>query len=176
MMREYHHKNIRLPAAAYIGQKAYFITLCSANRRKVFTDPKSCNYLLQLLKDESAVRGFAIPAYCLMPDHLHLLAHGLQESSDLLSFVKSFRLKSSRAYARNSGNTLWEKKFFDHILRSPISLESVAWYIWMNPIRAGLSKSVGEYPFAGPFPDAESFRKQPEKIWEPDWKRGPLGL
>jgi putative transposase len=171
MPNQFHHKSIRLLATAYIGTKAYFVTLCAADRRKVFTNPGACNSLLHVLREESSVRGFVVPAYCLMPDHLHFLAHGLQATSDLLSFVKSFRIKTSRAYSRETGRILWQKKFFDHILRSTICLESVAWYIWVNPVRSGLSKSVEEYPFAGSFTNAEPFRKKPERIWEPEWDR-----
>ena len=171
MPNQFHHKSIQLSHAAYIGAKAYFLTLCAVDRHKAFTNPDTCYSLLDLLREESSLRDFVIPAYCLMPDHLHFLAHGLQGTSDLLSFAKSFRIKSSRTYSHETGRVLWQKKFFDHILRSTISLESVAWYIWMNPIRAGLAINVGEYPFAGSFTNAEPFRKKPEKIWEPEWAR-----
>ena len=117
------------------------------------------------------LRGFAIRAYCLMPDHLHFLASGSAANSNFLMFMKSFRIKSSRTHMRLTGKALWQKKFYDRILRSGESLESVAWYIWMNPVRAGLSKNVGEYPFAGSFTIPEPFRVRPEKEWKPEWKR-----
>jgi putative transposase len=166
----FHHKDIRLPAAAYVGSKAYFVTLCAAGRHSVFTAERICECLLHLLREESAARGFAIPAYCLMPDHLHFLAEGLYPSSNLLSFVKSFRIKSSRIYAGLTSEVLWQKKFYDHILRTSVSLESVAWYIWMNPVRASLATQVGEFPFAGSFTETNPFREPPTEIWKPAGK------
>lgn len=166
----FHHKNIRLPAAAYLGIRAYFVTLCTAERRKVFNNVQSCRSLLNILRQESEQRHFSIPAYCLMPEHLHFLACGLHAESELLPFVKSFRIKSSRAYARAADGLLWQKKFYDHILRSIVSLESVAWYIWLNPVRARLVASAKEFPYSGSFTNAEIFGTPPKGIWKPKWK------
>ena len=170
MESAFQHRNIRLPIQDYLGKKTYFITICCADRRKIFTSPENCSDLLRLLDKESALRLFAIPAYCLMPDHLHFLACGLTATSNFLAFMKSFRIKSSRQYMRVTGGQLWQKKFYDHVLRSEESLDSVAWYIWMNPVRAGLSKDIGEFPFAGSYTIRDPFRLKPEKGWKPEWK------
>ena len=166
----FHHKNIRLPRQEYRGQKAYFITLCAANRRASFLNPETNRETLAILQHESTRHGFAILAYCLMPDHLHFLADGLTSHSDLTAFLKSFRIKSSRFCMRQTGQILWQKKFYDHILRSTESVESVAWYIWLNPVRAGLAERAGEFPFAGSFAIANPFREPPETPWTPCWK------
>jgi REP element-mobilizing transposase RayT len=166
----FRHKNIRLAATSYVGLKAYFVTLCSDGRRTVFNHGQTCRNVLNLLRQEVQAKCFSIPAYCLMPDHLHFLACGLHEKSYLLSLVKSFRIKSSRAYARAFGDVLWQKKFFDRILRSSVSLESVAWYIWLNPVRAGLVITAKAYPYSGSFTNAELFGMPPTQIWRPEWK------
>jgi hypothetical protein len=44
---------------------------------------------------------------------------------------------------------LWQPSFFDHVVRSEQSVIGIAAYILANPIRAGLSTALGEYPFAG---------------------------
>jgi putative transposase len=144
----YFHKNIRLSHGSYIGRQFYFVTLCCCDRRQVFSDATSCCWLLQVLRAESAARGFAVRAYCVMPDHVHFLAEGLLPSSNLTDFVRAFKIKTSRAYRRDSSQTLGQKKYFDHILRPNEPIEPVAYYIWMNPVRKGLSCAVGEYPFA----------------------------
>jgi putative transposase len=166
----FHHRNIRLPHREYLGKKAYFLTLCTASRRKSLIDPETNRQILALLQEGSIHFGFAILAYCLMPDHLHFLADGLTPNSDLMTLLKSFRTKSSRFYMRLTGQTLWQKKFHDHILRSTESVESVAWYIWLNPVRAGLAVHIGEFPFAGSFAIANPFREPPERQWTPYWK------
>ena len=150
----YFHTNIRLDAANYTGRRAYFVTQCCHDRRTYFADPARCEWLLSHLHYLSATHGFAIPAYCVMPDHVHMLVDGLRAASDFLTFMKSLKIKTSREFAVGSGNPLWQKKYFDHILRPKESMDAVAWYIWLNPVRAGLAQAPGIYPFAGSFTTA----------------------
>ena len=63
--------------------------------------------------------------------------------------MKSLKIKTSREFAMNNDTPLWQKKYFDHILRPKESMDAVAWYIWLNPVRAGLERAPGLYPFAG---------------------------
>ena len=147
----YFHKNIRLDAANYIGKSVYFVTQCCHERRKYFADAARCEWLLSHLRQLSSAHAFAIPAYCVMPNHFHLLVDGLLPTSDFLKFMKSLKIKTSREFALESGTPLWQKKYFDHVLRSNESLDAVAWYIWLNPIRGALAPAPGLYPFAGSF-------------------------
>src|SRR5215470_16232788 len=48
--------------------------------------------LLILLRSESADRCFRVLAYCVMPDHLHFLVEETDARSDLLHFMKSFKI------------------------------------------------------------------------------------
>ena len=73
----FHHKNIRLPADRYIGKQWSFVTVCCANRRKFFTAPEICSWFLGIVRRDASTHNFAIHAYCLMPDHVHLLLQGL---------------------------------------------------------------------------------------------------
>jgi REP element-mobilizing transposase RayT len=41
---------------------------------------------------------------------------------------------------------IWQEGYYDHALRSEESLPDVARYIVMNPVRAGLVKSIRDYP------------------------------
>jgi len=166
----YFHKNIRLSPLNYVGSQSYFVTFCCFNRRPIFSDASLCTWLLETLRAESAARSFAIHAYCVMPDHLHFLAEGLTPASDLANLAKTLKLKTSRAYQKNTPQPLWQKKYFDHILRPHEQVERVAWYIWMNPIRKGLSQNVGEYLFAGSFTHLVSQMKSPSTLWTPPWK------
>jgi len=163
-------KNIRLAPTSYVGQQHYFVTICCCNRRKIFANRRRCLWLLEVFRSECAARNFAIHAYCLMPDHFHFLAEGLGRTSDLLNLIKTFKLKTSRAYVRKAGQVLWQRKFYDHILRPNESPESVAWYIWQNPVRKGLSSTPHTYPFNGSFTSGIP-RTEPCITWLPPWRK-----
>jgi len=167
----FHHKNIRLEHWSYVGQRWYFTTLCCANRRKYFASAKfSCEFL-DILRANAPTHEFAIHAFCLMPDHVHLLAEGLQPQSDLIQLVRAIKLKTSMAFERKAGKALWQKKFYDHILRDNDSPDAVAWYIWMNPVRANICQRPEEYPFTGSFTGKWPQPSPSSAEWLPPWRK-----
>jgi REP element-mobilizing transposase RayT len=44
------------------------------------------------------------------------------------------------------GGRVWQRGFHDHAVRKDESLEDIARYVVLNPVRAGLVGSVGAYP------------------------------
>jgi hypothetical protein len=46
---------------------------------------------------------------------------------------------------------LWQRSFYDRVLRVQGDLEDVARYIWGNPVRAGIVDDWDKFPFSGPF-------------------------
>jgi putative transposase len=168
-------KSIRLEPCNYVGFRRYFVTICCFERRSVFVEKERCGELLDLLKSESVARGFGVLAYCLMPDHLHFLAEGLDVRSDLLRFLKSFKIKSSRKHASEGHGVLWQRGFYERILRGQDTVEGVAWYIWLNPLRKGIVKNVEEYPYAGSFTGLKMPAVWCRDGWRPPWKREKNG-
>ena len=93
--------------------------------------------------------GFTILAYCFMPDHLHVLLQGTQDSR-LIPFVQRFKQATGYRFKERTGTTLWQRSFYDHVLRGEEDMEQVAEYIWNNPVRAGLVQDRDSCPFWGP--------------------------
>ncbi len=151
MTEQFARKNIRLPALNYRGSGRFFITLCCERRRAILARPEFANRVIEILRDTATQNGFAVYAYCLMPDHMHALLEGLHSSSDLLRFVRNFKRKTTAAFRAHAPQTLWQKKFYDHILRPNDSSDRVAAYIWLNPVRKELCKDACDYPYAGSF-------------------------
>ena len=96
-----------------------------------------------------AFLGDATPiAWVLMPDHLHVLLQ-LGQRDSLAHVVSRMKATSARAVngVLNRQGTLWSRAFHDHAVRSDESMQTIARYIVMNPVRAGLVKRAGDYPF-----------------------------
>ena len=164
------HKNIRLPAKHYRGTGWYFVTFCCENHERVFHSQASCNWIVNSLQCAAPIHRIAVHAYCLMPDHIHLLLQGLEATSDLLQFLKALKQKTGYTYKQKTGKHLWQKKSYDRILRRNESPDSVAWYIWLNPVRAGLCRSPQEYPWSGSLTGAGPNAAPPVEPWAPPWK------
>jgi REP element-mobilizing transposase RayT len=96
-----------------------------------------------------AREGFEILVQCFMPDHVHLLVIGTRLDSHLPRFVNSAKQHSGYQFARATGTRLWDKGYYDRVLRDSEATEAVAQYILSNPVRAGLVASVADYPFLG---------------------------
>lgn len=83
-----------------------------------------------------------------MPDHLHLLITlGTEES--LSGIVQKMKSNTARELkACNPGvEQVWAPAFHDRALRREEDLRDVARYLVLNPVRAGLVRRVGDYPF-----------------------------
>jgi REP element-mobilizing transposase RayT len=61
--------------------------------------------------------GFAILAYCFMPDHVHLLMEGLRDDSDAKKFITKSKQCSAHAYAQTFSARPWQPFGYEHVLR-----------------------------------------------------------
>ncbi len=97
-----------------------------------------------------AVR-YAVPlyAYCIMPDHIHVLA-GSVEGCGIIDFVR--RVKGNFAAAcRRRGIGGWglQHSFYDHVVRSNEDLLEITRYIVRNPVRKGMVETHQQYELCG---------------------------
>jgi putative transposase len=115
----------------------------------VFDNPELVAEVLTEIRRAAETERFQVLTYCFMPDHLHLLVEGATDDADLQCFIKRWKQRTAFKYARARGRRLWQVGYFDHVLRSDEDTYRHALYILGNPIRAGLARTIGEYPYAG---------------------------
>ena len=113
-----------------------------------FADPVTVAAVRAQLLHAVETHRFAVLAYCFMPDHVHVLLDARDENAALRDLVKRWKQASGYWYMRRCGRTLWQSGYFERILRREDTTEGVANYILANPVRAGLAKELGEYPYA----------------------------
>jgi putative transposase len=88
---------------------------------------------------------FLLHEFVIMPDHFHALVTPEPEISleRAVQFIKggfSFRLKSSPP--------VWQVSFTNHRIRDEEDFERHREYIWMNPVRAGLTTTAESHPYS----------------------------
>jgi REP element-mobilizing transposase RayT len=148
-------QGIRLPRSAYEEGQAFSITITTAKRYpwfKVHCDlaDTSISLILALAQEREAV----VFAWCIMPDHIHLLL----QDNNILDLVRLFKGRlTPEARRLEPVRTFWQRSFYDHALRKEEALEDVARYIWENPARAGIVDRASAYPWSGSL------------VW-PNWK------
>ena len=96
----------------------------------------------------AAGEGMAILAFVFMPDHLHLLVQG-REGASLPRFMKRFKQLTAFWFKQQFGESLWQKGYYDHVLRGDEDLVKGARYIIENPVRAGLVRDSRHWEHLG---------------------------
>jgi len=147
-MSGYRRKN-RLAADLYRSRQTYFITITIADRKPVFMTDGVVPHHLEILSRISAERAFDVIAYCYMPDHVHLLVAGKDRASDLVALIKAYKQTTGYYYRQLTGGALWQKSFYDHVLRKDEAVHEVARYILANPVRRRMVERPAEYPYSG---------------------------
>ena len=140
-----------LKTFSYVGLHRYSLTFCTHERRKLFVEPAVVELVTKNLLRAATEQRFAVTAYCFMPDHVHVLIEGLSEDSDCKQFIKRFKQYAGYYYSQAQRDTLWQRYGFEHVLRDDEVTLNVARYILANPVRAGLARTVEEYPYTGSF-------------------------
>jgi putative transposase len=125
----------------------YHITTVTLDRYPVFSVFLFARIAIRSMLREDDAGHTQTLAYALMPDHLHWLfqLNGDRSLSTCVNTIKSYATRKINGVSDRSGR-LWRKGFHDRAIRREEDLEAVARYIVANPLRAGIARSVREYP------------------------------
>jgi putative transposase len=119
------------------------------DRATGWLSPSFHNEFRILLLHACARYSLVCPAYCLMPDHFHLLLLGTARHSDQRLAVRFLRKYLNGVFRENS----LQSDAYDHVLeqdeRNADAFEDTVIYIRENPVRAGLSTHWNSWPYAG---------------------------
>jgi REP element-mobilizing transposase RayT len=126
----------------------YHVVLGSYKKQALFTQGAINGLILRLLGEASGIGDYKILCACLMPDHLHVLLEAGTVPKPLSRFVRDYKSLSSRG----AGLSLWQRGFYEHVVRKSEDLPDLAFYILNNPVRAGLVLNGGRWDWTIPPP------------------------
>ena len=134
-----------VPRYVAFMDRTFFITSITAQRRTLFQKDASAALFVDVLLHYRNQGKFLLHEFVVMPDHFHTLITPSVNTSleKAVQFVKggfSFRLKSKLP--------VWQASFTNHRIRNEEDFERHRGYIWMNPVRAGLTRAAEDYPFS----------------------------
>jgi REP element-mobilizing transposase RayT len=123
----------------------FFVTVCCLHRGTNSLAMDSVFPVLATAVDEYVHREkWWCHLFLAMPDHVHAL-FAFSASEQMAATVRNWKRFTAKA-----GGIEWQDGFFDHRLRNDESFEQKAYYIRMNPVRAGLVKSPERWPYVWP--------------------------
>ena len=152
-------KQIRIKNYDYATPGAYFITVCTANREKIFwhgvgadiirpgNPPLSASGKIAeqaVLQIASHYENISVDKYCIMPDHIHLILRiesnvsGRMISAPTISTVVG---SMKRWVSRQIGKPIWQKSFYEHGIRNQQDYDEIWTYIENNPLKYALNRA-----------------------------------
>jgi len=145
-IREHSH---RLPDDYYRGHVCIAFDACLRDGGAGLSEPGVVRECVSIMRAAFTQYACVAPAYCFMPDHLHIVVRGTQPSSDVLSAMKLFKQRSGFWFSGRRPTLRWQKDFYDRTLHSDSEIVDRVWYVFGNPVRRGLVEHWWDYPASG---------------------------
>jgi putative transposase len=138
-------KSPRLRQYDYATSGAYFVTVCARARACLFGE--SLDEDIRLSQTGQLVKrcwidlpihfpGMALDAFIVMPNHLHGIVwlSRAGHAPPLPVVIGSFKSVASRT----AGRPLWQRSFYDRVIRDEDELRALQKYVVQNPLRWAL--------------------------------------
>jgi len=157
---KHHRRSIRLRDYDYSSAGAYFVTICAYKKECVFGDiidgqmmlnsaGKSVYNSWQWLEEQ--YDHVELDQFIVMPNHLHgiicindVCGRGGSRTAPtmkqkplgrLIGAFKTVSTKQTNIICHASGNQLWQRNYYENIIRNEESLNRIRDYIQNNPIK-----------------------------------------
>lgn len=144
-----------------------FITAITANREPFLRSNENKQLLLDVIREVKSEYGFVMLGYAILNDHFHFLINPKQ--ADISKIMQSVKLRFTRRFnqqpmtVEKQSVSLWQRRFWDHIISDEDDFQRHLDYIHYNPVKHGIVQSAYEYQFS-------SFRVYIERdMYSPDW-------
>lgn len=138
----------RAPRVHYEGA-IYHLIGRGVGKRDIFLDAQDYAFFLDTLEAVKVQVPFLLHAFCLMPNHFHLLLQVVQDTTQAVmqKLLTRYAVRFKRRYGwvghvfqgRYKAILCEKETYFMELLR----------YIHLNPVRAGLTKGPAEWAWSG---------------------------
>ena len=161
---------------AHAHGASWFFTVNLAERKNNRLLIDQIDLLRRAFEYTKECRPFRMDAVVIMPDHLHCIWTLPPDDSDFSSrwnMLKGYfsrninsgeRVSASRQSRRERG--IWQRRFWEHLLRDQEDFNRHVDYIHWNPVKHGWVKQVREWPYS-------SFHRHVEQgVYAENWGGG----
>ncbi len=138
--------SLRLPNFDY-ASRCHFVTIVTKDRRKFFTDQKLAEAVIETLLHLREKQKFNLYSACLMPDHFHGLIGIGVSGLNLGKICGAFKSLSTKEFWKFRDGKLWQRQFFDHVIRNEQDFFETVKYIRLNPVKAKLIENWQDWKY-----------------------------
>lgn len=126
----------------------HHITQRGSRRQQTFFRDDDYRLYLSLLRQRKTEAGVSVWAYCLMPNHVHLVL--VPDNANSLSrLLGSVHRRYALAVNKRMDwkGHLWQERFYSFVMDEAHLVAAVR-YVELNPVRAGLCRNPLEWPWS----------------------------
>lgn len=126
----------------------YHVMVRGNNKQDIFFSRDDYEKFLSLLYEKVRTKSMALYAWCLMPNHIHLLVKEKTESLDKIlgSVLTAYVMWINRKYARVGH--LFQSRFKSQPVEDETYFLRVVRYIHRNPVKGNLCSRMEDYPYS----------------------------
>ncbi|MFZ5809647.1 MAG: REP-associated tyrosine transposase [Chloroflexota bacterium] len=126
----------------YIPGAAVFITQTTNHRTPLFENSMAITLLRETLHNVQSIHPFTMLGFVFLPDHFHIIIQpkGNNTFSQIMHSFKTNFTKQYKAiigYPPSQTLHVWQRRFWDHIIRNDHDFETHLHYIHYNPVKHG---------------------------------------
>ncbi len=160
---KHRRKSIRLKGWDYTTPGAYFVTICTHQRAHLFGRVVDGEMVLNEYGEIVREVWFELPkhyayleldAFVVMPNHVHAIifltdqpveagfkpASTRRPLSEIVRALKTFSARRINAHRGTPGTPVWQRNYYEHIVRNERALHAIRRYIVENPLRWHLDR------------------------------------
>ncbi len=134
----------------YIPNAVVFITGVTRDRIFYLEADDDIKLFWETLRQVQKIHPFHLMAYVILPDHFHWLMRVVDESGDfstvLHSIKRNYTFNFKKAHGVTAALSLWQERFWDHIIRDEHDLNNHFDYIHWNPVKHGYVQRPEGWP------------------------------
>ncbi len=136
-------------ARQLIDGHTYHVMNRSVGGHTLFKKEQDYRVFINLLRKGKEKYPIKIFAYCLMPNHYHLVVQ-LINADNLSRLLRWLMTTHARRYHQHyqSCGRLWQGRYKSFIIQEDHHLLTVLRYVEGNPVRAGLASSAKDWPWS----------------------------
>lgn len=135
-------------ARVLLDNACYHIINRGNQKQKIFFEKLDFEKFLEILKHYKKKYNFKLYAYCLMPNHIHLIID-VRKTNDLAKIMQGLT-QTYTIWFNHKHKTvgrLWQGRFKSMLIQKDRYLIDCLGYIETNPMRANLVSSPADYPW-----------------------------
>ena len=135
----------------FVDGGTFFFTLVTHDRNAIFHDSSSIGICLNAINRTQKYHPFELVAYCIIPDHLHLLISLPDGQQDYSTIIKEFKRKVTKELRRqrnDPGLVVWQKRFWERTIRDQRDFKIHFDYIHYNPIKHGFVENLDDWKWS----------------------------